>query len=173
MSNFYGPPDDNDPDLREADLLLNKANALLQRHKPTSSTPSSGLADLPILTDVVSEFDAGEPALQFARTTKASATEQARIDAPPRDTPPAEPPITSAALSSISGVEALISLDTEISRSIENWLATEVPQVIAREMTLFTQRLNEQIVAHARATLLPTLSEHISERIAQLPHGKS
>ena len=61
--------------------------------------------------------------------------------------------------------EQLISLDTEIARAVESWFANELPQLVHRELDKLSARLQEEALAHLRATLLPTLSEHISRSL--------
>lgn len=161
MSDFYRSIDDPTKELLEADLLLDKADALLHRHKPTTPPSANTFAELPILTDVVPEFELQEPALNPTESSPA-----------PHATAPEVKPIDNTP-ESIELVEYLISLDTEIARSVEAWMAAEVPQVVARELDQLTARINEQVIAHARATLLPSLSEQIANRIAQIPAVKS
>lgn len=151
------PPLDplDDRDLAEADLLLNKADALLRRHRATLPTPpapvlSDDFGDLPILTDVVEDFD------QSPAQPATSAT-----------LPPVEPPA-----GAIEAIEQLVELETEIKREIEDWLDAELPQIVSRELDRLSERLMEEVTAHARATLLHTLSERISERLAGLAPGR-
>lgn len=138
--------DDAEAELREADLLLNKADALLRRHRLTPAQPSPDVdyADIPILTDVVEDFDL-EP-------------------------PPPEPLATldpATPVESDEMIEHLVSLDTEITRELEAWFASEMPQLVSREFDRFSERLREEVMAHVRATLLPTLSERIAERLSK------
>ncbi|MBL8443343.1 MAG: hypothetical protein JNK52_04785, partial [Zoogloeaceae bacterium] len=64
-------------------------------------------------------------------------------------------------------IELLVSLDTEITRELEAWFASEMPQLVSREFDRFSERLREEVMAHVRATLLPTLSERIAERLSR------
>lgn len=59
--------------------------------------------------------------------------------------------------------ERLIELDAQISQSINQWLAKELPQLIATEMLGLAERLRMQTASHLRVTLLPELSEQISK----------
>lgn len=59
--------------------------------------------------------------------------------------------------------EKLIELDAQISQSINQWLAKELPPLIASELLGLSERLRTQTTAHVRATLLPELSEQISK----------
>lgn len=140
-----------DAELREADLLLNKADALLRRHRltPIRPDPEEDYADIPILTDVVEDFDLEPPLLE-----------------PPPTLDPATP------VESDEMIEHLVSLDTEISRELETWFASEMPQLVSREFERFSERLREEVLAHVRATLLPALSERIAERLSRGTHKR-
>lgn len=59
--------------------------------------------------------------------------------------------------------ERLIELDAQISQSINQWLAKELPALIATEVLGLAERLREQTTAHLRVTLLPEISEQISK----------
>jgi hypothetical protein len=58
--------------------------------------------------------------------------------------------------------ERLIELDGQIAQSLNQWLAKELPPLIANELLGLSERLRMQTTAHVRATLLPELSEQIS-----------
>ncbi|MBS1208067.1 MAG: hypothetical protein H6R19_465 [Proteobacteria bacterium] len=58
--------------------------------------------------------------------------------------------------------ERLIELDAQIAQSINQWLAKELPSLVAGELLGLSERLRVQTAAHMRATLLPELSEQIS-----------
>lgn len=158
----WPPRNGADEELRTADLLLGKADALLRRHNPPPGPDpilpdalefvSLEDEDLPVLTDVV---------------------DPAELPPPPAANSGAAPPpgATPRAVSDLA--EQLISLDTAIARAVETWFATELPQLVQRELDRFAQRLQEEATAHLRATLLPTLSEHISrslEKNASIEH---
>lgn len=59
--------------------------------------------------------------------------------------------------------ERLIELDAQIAQSINQWLARELPPIIASELLGLSERLKIQTAAHMRATLLPELSEQVSK----------
>ena len=59
-------------------------------------------------------------------------------------------------------IEQLVELDATLALAIENWVAEELPQIIARECEAMNQRIREQAVAHLRATLAPELSREIA-----------
>ncbi|MBI1906592.1 MAG: hypothetical protein HYS20_10220 [Rhodocyclales bacterium] len=156
------PTDDPADELKEADILLEKADALLRRHKIRDNKSADAPApddDLPVLTDVVDDLMI-EPLLRF----DASAEPVART--PPTDSrvAPAAPPATGV---SVELTELLVNLDTELAREVENWFADELPQLVTRELDRFAQRLREEATAHMRATLIPALSERIAVLLEQ------
>jgi len=180
MSNWFRTRLDPDDELKAADDLLHKADALLRRHKGSEREPDVEVSleeeDLPILTDVVSDLDEALPVL-----TEAVIPPQVQAEAPlqePPVPPVAEPapaaPAEAAAPSAqeIALAEQLIDLDTEISREVEAWFANELPQLLSRELDRLADRLRTEALAHLRATLLPALSEHISQRLEELPRTK-
>ncbi|MEN3110359.1 hypothetical protein ACFONG_10455 [Uliginosibacterium paludis] len=59
--------------------------------------------------------------------------------------------------------ERLIELDAQIAQSLQQWLAKELPPIIASELLGLSERLRVQTAAHMRATLLPELSEQVSK----------
>lgn len=147
-----GPGMESDDDLKAADELLGKADALLRRHHRSTepSEPDVFVAledeDLPVLTDVVDPSELSAAAL-----------------APPT---PAEAPVAPPQHGARNRLaEQLVGLDTEISREVEAWFATEFPQLLSRELDRFSDRLQEETLAHLRATLLPALSDRISHRL--------
>ena len=126
-----GDPDAALPDdLDHADELLEKAEALMRRHK--GSADADVLDDLPVLTDIVEVEDAAGD----------------EGDGKPVD--------------EMQMVERLIALDARLARAIEDWMETELPQIVAREVATVGERIREQALAHLRATLLPRLSQDIS-----------
>lgn len=150
------PPSDpeDQAQLREADLLIHKADALLRRHKRSDGeTANEGFDELPILTDVVDETELSRRPLQPAP-------------------PPLETRETASGVESTEVIEHLLSLETEINRAISEWFANEMPQIVSRELDRFSERLRDEVVWHARATLLPDLSEQISARLSQLSKNR-
>ncbi len=146
MSDWPSRPDP-EAELKEADILLQKADALLRRHKPSSGTPIAGgddPDDLPVLTEIVPDTElAGEGAPSGAR------------------------PFDENAL-----VEHLIGLDAEIARALEAWFARELPQLVSRELDRLSERLLEEAIAHMRATLIPKLSNAVSNRLDKPASGE-
>jgi len=154
MSNWIRTRLDPEAELKAADVLLNKADALLRRHKGGEREPDVEVSleeeELPVLTDVVQDFDGALPVLGGEVAASAAA---------PQATPPPAPDIEMA--------ELLIDLDTEIAREVEAWFANELPQLLSRELDRLADRLRAEALAHLRATLLPALSQHISHRLEE------
>lgn len=134
---------DDDRELSEADRLLRRADALLQRHRVLEEDD-----DLPLVTDIVDDLP------PEALPTRLPDAVPGQASAPRHD--PAE---------RIAQAERLVDIDTVVQRAVEAWVAAELPAIIERELTLAGERLHQETVAHLRATLLPRLSEHISERL--------
>lgn len=61
--------------------------------------------------------------------------------------------------------EHLIELDAYIAQTIEAWVSNELPQIVASELDGLVERLRVQTLAHMRATLIPELSEKLSETL--------
>lgn len=58
--------------------------------------------------------------------------------------------------------EQLIALDAKIAQSLNQWIAHEMPAIIAGELLGLSERLRNQTAAHLRATLLPELSAEVA-----------
>lgn len=141
---------DPDADLREADELLLKADALLRKHSRTQShaeapkpvgtplTLADNDEDLPILTEVVDDYP----------TPSAKPASGVAIQPVP-----------------VELAEYLVGLDTELAKEIESWFSTELPQLVAREFDAMSARLRVEAIAHMRATLVPALSDRIAARL--------
>lgn len=111
--------------------------------------------------------------------TGASAPPPPHPATPPPPVPPG-PPATALPTRDLSAADAsivsaraaladeLIALDTELTHKVEAWLEAELPQIVARELDQFTERLHAEALARLRATLLPALSERIASRIDKL-----
>lgn len=161
---------ETDAELERADDLLGKADALLRRHRGSDAPlPDDDPVDeyevaledgddLPILTDIVDDFDPEIPLLTEVAAAPAvlAPTPQPAVVAPPPGLDPA------------FIAEQLVELDTEIRREVEAWLATELPQILSREFDALIEKVRGETLAHLRATLLPTLSEHIASRLDRL-----
>lgn len=175
MSNWSRPRgNETDEELKAADMLLDKADALLRRHRGMepqhASQPEADVFisleedDLPLLTEVVDPSELPAPAsAQTSISTPAPIPTPAQAPAPG---PEPEPRSATTHVQPVSQLaEQLISLDTEIARAVESWFAAELPQLLSRELDKLSARLQEEALRHLRATLLPTLSEHISRSL--------
>jgi hypothetical protein len=174
-----------DRELERADILLDQADALLRRHHaheepeggPADAwTPGAGLDDdLPILTEVVEgfEFPPETPASSLrpaAPFRLGSSPATAMHQGPEALDPPASAAATAVPLARAAApsdtlqarlAERLVELDTEIAREIGAWVATEMPPILARELDQLAGRMQAEIEAHLRATLLPELSARL------------
>ncbi len=168
MSSWFPSRPDPDEELKAADDLLHKADALLRRHKGTDREPEVEVSledeELPLLTEVVEDLEDDLPIL--TEEVEASA-----LQAPePEPAPP--PPEAPEPAQDVALAEFLIDLDTEIAREVETWFSSELPQLLSRELDRLAERLRAEAVAHLRATLLPALSEHVSRRLEELSKPK-
>ncbi|MCK6388462.1 hypothetical protein [Zoogloea sp.] len=144
----------------DADPLFEKADALIQRH--ASFAIESELDDLPVLTDVV------EPPPPVAAA-----------EAEPAPSAAAEPPLPdlAAAIAAAAQAEAdrlaerLVVLDSAINRHIQDWVATELPQLVSRELDDLAERLQAAAASHLRATLLPLISGEIADTLDKGPEA--
>lgn len=93
-----------------------------------------------------------QPALHAAKSTTAS------------------PPARNAAAEAQQLAERLVELDTAIAREIDEWAARELPQIIARELDRLGERIQDEALAHLRATLLPGISARVSSLFDERPH---
>jgi hypothetical protein len=156
-------PSLQDDDLAAADRLLDQANALLRRHRGTEVQPGENPAldsdDLPILTDVVDDSDPALPLLHEAEPLPPPPFTALAPAAPATPLRPAPDPDALA--------ERLVQLDTALNREIEQWVSTEFPQILGRELDRLSTRMQAEMIAHLRAVLLPELSERISHLLDQ------
>ena len=146
----------------DADPLFEKADALIQRHASFAIDPE--LDDLPVLTDVV---ETPPPALDAAPTTEPA--EPAEPDAPLPDLAAATAAAARAEADRLA--ERLVLLDTAISRHIQEWVATELPQLVSRELDDLAERLQATAASHLRATLLPLISGEIADTLDKGPEA--
>ncbi|MEZ7894766.1 MAG: hypothetical protein QMB75_02735 [Thauera sp.] len=159
--------------------------------EPVHATPSGAAMqafdddDLPILTEVVDDLDlpteifqptesslvaaaAAQPA--FVRSLAPGEVSHARAPAAPPEpvdtfaqpAAPSPPPPPSVAAAEQQLAERLVELDTAIAREIDEWAARELPQIIARELDRLGERIQDEALAHLRATLLPEISARVS-----------
>lgn len=66
--------------------------------------------------------------------------------------------------------ELLVEVDAHLAQAIEQWMTTELPQIISAELAGMVERLRESAGAHMRATLLPRISDKLSGTLAD-PHS--
>ena len=78
------------------------------------------------------------------------------------------PPLEVPAEQVLVITEELKQLDTLIVGEVEAWLREELPALVVREISRLNERLRTEAIAHLRATLLPRISDHISEQIKRL-----
>lgn len=146
----------------DADPLFEKADALIQRHASFAIEPE--LDDLPVLTDVV---ETPPPALEAALA--AEPAEPAKPDAPLPELAAATAAAAQAEADRLA--ERLVVLDTAINRHIQEWVATELPQLVSRELDDLAERLQAAAASHLRATLLPVISSEIADTLSQGPEA--
>ena len=177
------PPLSPDEELARADSLLDQANALLSRHRPTTrdnltESPDEALPpfgasleneDLPILTEVVDDLDLPSDWAEQATKPLPPLSKPAAPPAPLDDAAVAAPAITLEDRIAFQIAERLIELDTQITRSIGDWMDREFPQLLQRELDRLAEHLQTEMRAHLRATLLPELSARISEQMNRMP----
>lgn len=122
---------------------------------------------------------AGEPAASTVRDAAPEPVTQPEPPAPqtphPQPAPSAaesaaSPPARSAAAQEQQLAERLVELDTAIAREIDEWAARELPQIIARELERLGERIQDEALAHLRATLLPGISARVSSLFDDRPH---
>lgn len=147
------PLDDED-----GEVLIEKA-ALM--HRPDSFVAPDD-DDLPVLTDVVDERV--EPFIGDAATIILEPTSDEPAIGEPEMLD--ETPVIAAETALPDDLaERLVALDTAIARHIENWVATELPQLISRELDELAARISDKAAAHLRATLLPVVSAEIADTL--------
>lgn len=162
----------------ENDHLIEKANALMQRHQGfAANAPDAD--DLPILTDIVEDappaleeriepfIDAASPIIVEPFSNEPEALDELPLleDDVEELTPLA--PVEVAAAPSLPLAELdqrLAAMEAAISRQLEDWVANELPQLVSRELDELSERLREKAAAHLRSTLLPAVSAEISAR---------
>ena len=160
MSSHPDPEFEISLDDDEGDRLMAKADALIHRHTGFAVAPDAD--DLPVLTDVVD--DRLEPFIGDAEP----------ITLEPGDAEPiiATPDATATANNEGNDLaERLVALDTVIGRHIEQWVTSELPQIISRELDEFAERLHTQAAAHLRASLLPLISAEIADTLDDKPEA--
>jgi hypothetical protein len=142
--------------------------------------------DLPILTEIVDELElpperteqAARPLPPLSATAALTASVSTAFSASPiaEPSPPSTPgaPSATARMSTEDRItyqiaERLVELDTQIARSINEWMDKELPQLLQRQLEHLSEQLQTEMQAHLRATLLPELSAHISAQLELTP----
>lgn len=142
--------------------------------------------DLPILTEIVDELElpperteqAARPLPPLSATAALTASVSTAFSASPIAEPsrPSTPgaPSATARMSTEDRItyqiaERLVELDTQIARSINEWMDKELPQLLQRQLEHLSEQLQTEMQAHLRATLLPELSAHISAQLELTP----
>ena len=146
----------------DADPLFEKADALIQRHASFAIEPE--LDDLPVLTDVV---ETPTPATGVAPAAEPAPS--AALEPPLPDLAAATAAATRAEADRLA--ERLVLLDSAISRHIQEWVATELPQLVSRELDDLAERLQATAASHLRATLLPLISTEIADTLDKGPEA--
>lgn len=137
----------------EISLDDEEAESVLHRNDEPIRTDGD---DLPVLTDVVDDriepyIGDSEPIILeplSPELARAEAAFAAGITTPPADL-----------------AERLVTLDTAISRLLDDWVANELPQLVSRELDDLTERLRVKASAHLRATLQPLISAAIANTL--------
>ena len=142
--------------------------------------------DLPILTEIVDELElpperteqAARPLPPLSASAALTASVSTAFSASPiaEPSPPSTPgaPSATARMSTEDRItyqiaERLVELDTQIARSINEWMDKELPQLLQRQLEHLSEQLQTEMQAHLRATLLPELSAHISAQLELTP----
>lgn len=196
-----------DRDLERADELLDQADAFLRRHRagfadaasanPDAAEPAATELDpfddedLPILTDVVDDYDLAPAATAAVDSTT-----------PPASIPEIEPAPASAVADGTDATAArartvidrladarsrqfaaharsladearsfaatLIdgSTDSAVARAVEAWLIDELPQILARELAQLSFRVNNEVSTGLRAAIRQALADSAHRRAA-------
>ncbi|WIM05505.1 MAG: hypothetical protein OHM77_12605 [Candidatus Nitricoxidivorans perseverans] len=130
--------------MSDGDDLLDKADALIRRHRTSIAGAGGGDGDdIPLLTHVVAD----PPALGAARELLSD-----RIESLARE------PL----------FDRLPAQRQSLADELVAWLDTELPQVVMRVMDGVTDHMVAQVTAEARSALLPRLQAALE---AEEHHG--
>jgi len=146
--------------------------------------------DLPVLDDVADELALEDEASDTSDAAETAPTIDAVREAPAPAAPPVvtiiepDPALIAAAAETAAKAaaqtardeavvlaqaarmriaEQLIEFDAHISQTLEAWISNELPQIVAAEVDGMVERLRMKTLAHMRATLVPELSNKLSE----------
>lgn len=127
-------------------------------HRPDA--PEAGDSDdLPVLTDVVDEriepfIGDSEPIILEPVGSEPELQDAASVLAPVPD---------------LAG--RIVELDIAINRLIEDWVATELPQLVSRELDALAERLRVKAVTQLQHSLQPLISAEIARRLDDDPEA--
>lgn len=65
----------------------------------------------------------------------------------------------------------IVELDIAINRLIEDWVATELPQLVSRELDALAERLRVKAVTQLQHSLQPLISAEIARRLDDDPEA--
>ena len=164
-------------------------DAYVREALASCDSPLADDDDLPFLTEIVDELElpperteqAARPLPPLSATAALTASVSTAFSASPiaEPSPPSTPstpgaPSATARMSTEDRItyqiaERLVELDTQIARSINEWMDKELPQLLQRQLEHLSEQLQTEMQAHLRATLLPELSAHISAQLELTP----
>ena len=162
MIGMSAQPPEEDP---ESEALLSKADALIRRNRPDGV--GSDAAELPVLTDAVDELPElteevyDLEASQLIPIALPSEPQPIKLGISENELEEAVARAVERARMQVA--EQLIDLDARIGQALDAWINTELPQLMASEMGGMVERLRVKTLAHLHATLIPSLSENLSE----------
>lgn len=136
----------------EFEISLEDDEAEASQHR--LAVPESGYSDdLPVLTDVVDERI--EP---FIGDSEPIILEPVDPEPGHQDAAP-----VLALAPDLAG--RIVELDIAINRLIEDWVATELPQLVSRELDALAERLRVKAVTQLQHSLQPLISAEIARRL--------
>lgn len=127
-------------------------------HRPDAPEAGDG-DDLPVLTDVVDERI--EP---FIGDNEPIILEPVSPEPELDDDLP-----VLTATPDLAG--RIVELDIAINRLIEDWVATELPQLVSRELDALAERLRVKAVTQLQHSLQPLISAEIARRLDDDPEA--
>ncbi len=125
--------------------------------------------DLPILTEVVEGFERppGRPVPPLRATTGVAHGQPAAVQAPGHPQISADAGAVTRDAASARLTAQLAALDTDLAREISDWVAAELPQVLAHELDQLAARVQAEMQARLRVTLLPEISACVGRLLDQ------
>lgn len=143
-------------DMADEKSLLDKADNLIQRHRPSGTAGGEHQAlsendDLPMLTDVIIAEDMGPAAVPAV----------VRLEPTVHIAPP--DPEHVAGLAREMLLDHLPAQRQAVAGELAAWLDKELPQVVLRALDGITDQIIAQVTAEALATLLPRMQAALDE----------